>query len=124
MLALLLSDDLMFTSRITWTGSSLGIRVVTARSAEQLKNLVAAEMPRCLLLDLQNSTLQVSELLSALPQPRPFVVGYGSHVDTATLQAARQAGCDLVVPRSKFVEMLPTALPDWCAASANPSTEE
>jgi hypothetical protein len=43
------------------------------------------------------------------------VVAYGSHVDTATLRAAREAGCDVVLPRSKFVEELPTALPTWLA---------
>ena len=41
------------------------------------------------------------------------VVGYGSHVDAATLHAARVAGCDPVLPRSKFVEELPGALPGW-----------
>jgi hypothetical protein len=43
----------------------------------------------------------------------PRVVAYGSHVDTATLRAAREAGCDPVLPRSKFVEELPSALPHW-----------
>ena len=36
----------------------------------------------------------------------PTIIGYGSHVDTATLKAARDAGCDVVLPRSKFVEEL------------------
>ena len=31
----------------------------------------------------------------------------------AGLRAAREAGCDLVLPRSKFVEELPRALPGW-----------
>jgi len=41
------------------------------------------------------------------------VVGYGSHVDADTLHAARVAGCDPVLPRSRFVEELPTALAGW-----------
>jgi hypothetical protein len=42
-------------------------------------------------------------------------VAYGSHVDTESLRAARAAGCDRVLPRSKFIEELPSALPDWFA---------
>ena len=30
------------------------------------------------------------------------VVGFGSHVDSETLDAARAAGCDEVLPRSRF----------------------
>ena len=52
--------------------------------------------------------------LAALPH-RPRVVAYASHVDTASLKAACDAGCDVVLPRSKFVADLPTALPEWLA---------
>jgi hypothetical protein len=51
------------------------------------------------------------------------VVAYGSHVDTERLRAARSAGCDPVLPRSKFVEELPKALPQWLLV-APPSTEQ
>ena len=43
----------------------------------------------------------------------PRVVAYGSHVDTASLQAARTAGCDPVLPRSKFVKELELGLKEW-----------
>jgi DNA-binding NarL/FixJ family response regulator len=115
MQAYLLSDDLLFTSRITGTARALGLEVQALRSPAQLHALLAQHGARCLLVDLHLPGLTIAELLCALPQPRPFVVGYGSHVDAATLKAARDAGCDLVLPRSKFVEDLPTALPQWCA---------
>jgi CheY-like chemotaxis protein len=117
-LGYLLSDDLIFTSRITGTARDLGHEVRTARNAAGLANLIAQQMPQCVLLDLHNPGLSISDLLSQLPMPRPFVVGYGSHVDTATLKAARDAGCDLVLPRSKFVEEIPQALPQWLAGTA------
>jgi CheY-like chemotaxis protein len=113
MIGYLLSDDLIFTSRIVGTAAAAGLTVQVACSQAQLANLLAAETPRCLLLDLHNPGLAIAELIAGLPQPRPFVVGYGSHVAVATLQAARDAGCDLVLPRSKFVEQLPTSLPAW-----------
>jgi DNA-binding NarL/FixJ family response regulator len=112
----LLSDDLLFISRITGTARALGIDMQAVRSPAQLANLVGQNAARCLLVDLHCPGLSIAELLQALPEPRPFVVGYGSHVDTATLRAAREAGCDLVLPRSKFVEDLPQALPQWFAS--------
>jgi CheY-like chemotaxis protein len=116
---LLLSDDLMFTSRVSGTARSLGQQVRPARSAEALRQLARQQPPPCVILDLANDTLDVADLVGWLKkqcQPPPFVVAYGSHVDTATLRAAREAGCDLVLPRSRFVEELPKSLGDWLAA--------
>jgi CheY-like chemotaxis protein len=117
-LGYLLCDDLIFTSRITGTARDLGHEIRPVRNAAQLVNLIAQQTPQCLLVDLHNPGLSISDLMQRLPAPRPFVVGYGSHVDTATLKAAREAGCDLVLPRSKFVEDLCQALPQWLAGSA------
>jgi DNA-binding response OmpR family regulator len=109
----LLSDDLIFTSRITATARAAGLDVQTARTVQQLGNLLAARTPQCLLIDLQNPGLSIGELIQGLPEPRPFVVAYGSHVDTARLRAASDAGCNLVLPRSKFVDELGKSLPVW-----------
>ena len=68
-----------------------------------------------MLVDLHNPGLDLPRLLDdlkALGAP-PRVVAYGSHVEAATLHAARVAGCDPVLPRSRFVEDLPEALPGW-----------
>jgi CheY-like chemotaxis protein len=117
---LLLSDDLLFTSRITGTARHLGLVVRTARSGAALLELAQAQTPRCVLVDLANPGLVIADLLADLRNccsPVPRVVAYGSHVDTATLRAARAAGCDVVLPRSQFVEELPSGLPEWFAAS-------
>ena len=116
---LLLSDDLIFSSRITGTARALGLAVEPARSAEALVELARQQAPRCVLLDLANPGLVLGGLLRQLAEVCPVlprVVAYGSHVDTATLRAAREAGCDPVLPRSKFVEELPRALPEWLSA--------
>ena len=102
---LLLSDDLIFTSRITGTAKDLGIPARWARNAVTLIKLSIAEAPDLVILDLANPGLVLPELLAALPN-RPRVLAYGSHVDAESLKAARAAGCDLVLPRSAFVERL------------------
>lgn len=114
--ALLLCDDLMFASRITGEARALNLTVKPARSLEQFFNLARQEAPSCVLLDLAFPGLDLSELFRRLGEAwpsMPRVVAYGSHVDTERLKAARAAGCDPVLPRSKFVEELPQALPRW-----------
>lgn len=116
---LLLSDDLIFTSRITGTARDLGLSIRAARSANALTELARQQTPCCVILDLANPGLSVPDLLAELREActtMPLVVAYGSHVDAAGLHAAREAGCDVVWPRSKFVEELPTALPGWLDA--------
>ena len=115
--ALLLSDDLIFTSRVTGTARDLGLQVTPARSPDALLALARRQPPACVIVDLSNPGLVIGELIAGLCglPLRPRVVAYGSHVDTATLRAAREAGCDVVLPRSKFVEELPAALPNWLA---------
>jgi DNA-binding NarL/FixJ family response regulator len=115
---LLLSDDLIFTSRVTGTARAQGLLVEAVRSPEALLALARDAAPRCVLIDLHNPGLNLPELLRQLREAcpaMPRLVAYGSHVDTETLRAARAAGCDLVLPRSKFVEDLPAALPGWLA---------
>ncbi len=111
---LLLSDDFLFGSKITATARSLGLTVKTARNVDALLGL-RAPAPRCVVIDLANPGLDIAQLAHALRAvaPPPFLVAYGSHVDAATLKAARDAGCDVVLPRSKFVEELPTQLATW-----------
>jgi CheY-like chemotaxis protein len=116
---LLLSDDLIFASRITGTAGALGLAIQQARTPESLVNLARTQPPDGVLIDLGHPGLVLGELLDQLRQVcavMPQVVAYGSHVDTASLRAARAAGCDPVLPRSKFVEDLATELPKWLTA--------
>jgi DNA-binding NarL/FixJ family response regulator len=114
---LLLSDDLIFTSRIVGTARGLGLSLLAARSADGLVELAQRSPPRCVIIDLDNPALDLPALLHSLKEiaPRLRVVAYGPHVDAERLRAARAAGCDLVLPRSKFVEQLEKELPGWFA---------
>jgi CheY-like chemotaxis protein len=115
-IGLLLCDDMIFTSRITGTARALGLTMKVASSVDKLQALASAEPPGGVIVDLSNPGLAIDELIGWLRdnvKPMPRVVAYGSHVDTATLRQAREAGCDLVLPRSKFVEELPVKLPEW-----------
>jgi DNA-binding NarL/FixJ family response regulator len=112
---LLLSDDLLFTSRITGTARALGLNVNSVRSFDALLAQAVQRRPACVILDLGMPGLVLAELFRQLGDDRPRVVAYGSHVDAESLRAARAAGCDPVMPRSQFVEVLSSALPGWFA---------
>ena len=116
---LMLCDDLIFTSKVTGTARALGLAVQAARSPTVLLEAARRAAPRCVIVDLHVPGLDLPDLMRQLADvcpDMPRVVAYGSHVEAATLHAARVAGCDPVWPRSKFVEELPQALPDWLAA--------
>ena len=124
MSGLLLSDDLIFTSRITGTARALGLSMQTARDVPLLQALARQQAPTGVIVDLANPGLAIADLIVWLKEniwPMPRVVAYGSHVDVETLKKARAAGCDLVLPRSKFVEDLPVQLPEWLSARGAPS---
>ena len=90
---LLLSDDLLFISRITGTARSLGLELKPARAAAELLSQARSQTPACVLVDLQNPGLDIAAAVRNLKGTgNPYIVGYGSHVDTATLKAARAAG--------------------------------
>jgi CheY-like chemotaxis protein len=114
--ALLLCDDLMWVSRISSTGQALGYRILGAPSVEKLEALARREQPRWIILDLATSKSSAAEVVSRLRAASgasPRFTAFGSHVDTATLQAARDAGCDPVLTRSQMAESLPELLKQW-----------
>lgn len=110
---LVLSDDLLFTSRLTTQAARRGIAVAVVSSVDKFAELVARHAPPCVVLDLHHPRLELESLLASLTPRPPRVVGYGSHVDAPTLSAARAAGVDPVWPRSKFAEEAGEALAGW-----------
>jgi hypothetical protein len=92
-----IATDLMLSSRVAETLGSAGHEVASAPSLaeaplEEVDVLIAD-------LDVENP-----EALVGLGMP---VLGYYSHVDVETRQAAEAAGVDMVVPRSRMARELP-----------------
>jgi len=111
---LLLCDDLIFSSKVSATGRAHGIPVTVARSISSLMKKAGEHSPACVIIDLHHSELDLTVVLAELKmESAPRIIGFGSHVDAALLRAAREAGCDLVMPRSQFHKLLETDLPSW-----------
>lgn len=92
-----LTADLMLGSKVEATLSAAGHEVTLSPSLQEAPldeaDLIVAD------LDLGNP-----EALVGLGVP---VLGYYSHVDVDTREAAEAAGIDLVVPRSRLARELP-----------------
>ncbi|TWU08762.1 hypothetical protein CA54_39990 [Symmachiella macrocystis] len=101
--ALLLSGDLFFTSKITGTAQAVGLHMdVRASIPEEIPGPAAGGY-RLVIIDLAQPSIVPAEVIARLSATdRPYVIAYGSHVATAKLQAARDAGCNEVLPRSRF----------------------
>jgi PleD family two-component response regulator len=107
-------DDLLFTSKIRSAAGQLGIPVSFARSREAALNDMRATRPALVVLDLNNPRTDPLGIVGAMQQDDQLrhiaTVGYVSHVDTATIEAARQAGVGEVLARSAFTTKLPDIL--------------
>jgi hypothetical protein len=92
-----IASDLMLGSKVEATLGAAGHEVTTSPSLEESTwdgiDLIVAD------LDVENP-----EALVGLGMP---VLGYYSHVDVETKEAAEAAGIDLVVPRSRMARELP-----------------
>jgi CheY-like chemotaxis protein len=107
---LLLSRDLIFTSKITGTARELGHRVMVAGNSALALAMIEQWRPKVVFVDLAAGDLVSTPALIAYQKtaaPGTPFVAFGSHVDTDALAAARDAGCDPVLPRSKFSSELP-----------------
>lgn len=113
--ALLVSRDLFFTSKVTGTAAALGIIVRVVGDVKTAAQLADETPYQCVLIDLADAGLNVSEFFAHWKSERPVpVIAFGSHVATARLQEARDAGCTEVMPRSRFSANLPELLKQYC----------
>lgn len=102
--------DLFFRSKIRAVAEAAGVTVQFARSFDELQKLLPASgVATRVIIDLNDRALRPLEILPGLATAGHQVIGFLSHVDVSTANAARDAGCT-VLPRSKFVENMPAIL--------------
>ncbi|MBP3960646.1 hypothetical protein J8F10_35935 [Gemmata sp. G18] len=113
---LMLCDDLIFFSRVSGAARAAGLTVRMVRTQTDLLVAARSAAPGGIILDVHNPGLDLPGLLAELKtvcEVVPRVTAYGSHVEADVLRAARQAGCDRVLPRSQFVKDLEAKIGAW-----------
>ena len=100
----LLSTDLMMISRIDGAARRYQLSTVTANNQQTAIKEVETDNCCAVLVDLQVSGLNITQLVSSIRNASPDVniLAYGPHVHEDKLAAARDAGCDKVLSRGQF----------------------
>jgi CheY-like chemotaxis protein len=103
-------DDLIFSVRISTAARQLGVDVYFERDAAQVVPRIREKRPALVIFDLNSGRLDpLGAIRSIKTDPELQSVrtlGFVSHVDSETIDAARRAGIDQVLARSAFVERL------------------
>jgi CheY-like chemotaxis protein len=103
---LAVSTDLFFASRIRSAAGAAGCSVQFVSSLEA----AGAQIARLALVDL-DASLDIAAVIGRLKAGGvETVVAFGPHLNTAARKAAREAGADRVLAKSKFVTELPRLL--------------
>jgi CheY-like chemotaxis protein len=104
-----LVDDMFFASKINAAVAQAGREVERIKNREQLEQLAAAP-PSLVIVDLNSDRIDPFEAIEFLKSANDLrdipVVGFVSHVQTELIRRAQAAGCDYVLPRSAFSQML------------------
>jgi CheY-like chemotaxis protein len=107
-------DDLMFTSKIRATATQLGLPISFARSVDAALAEMRKSPPSLVILDLNNPRIDALAIVAGIKQDPSLstvrTVGFASHVQVDTIEAARRAGVDEVLARSAFAQNLPAIL--------------
>lgn len=103
-------DDLFFVAKIRATAEAVGVRVRFSRSQQSAINEAREANPSLVIVDLQAKQFDPFMLCSTLkadPQLEGVrLLGFFSHVQTALMRQAKDAGYDFVLPRSAFSHRL------------------
>ncbi len=99
---LALVDDLFFQAKMMETARHVGVPLRVVSSGAALVEAAAAQAPALVLVDLNARQGALEGLTQLCAGGQTPVVAFLSHVQTDLAAQARAAGCQEVLPRSKF----------------------
>jgi len=114
----LVSSDLMFISKVKEVAAAAHAEVKVARSLQALEAALATVIsPGALMIDLEKTGIPKGDLrepVARLTAQGWRVVSFFSHVHEEVAGEAVDLGLGEVMPRSKFVRVLPSLFPPSC----------
>lgn len=107
-------DDLLFSSKIRATAKQVGVELTFARTPSDILQQARTLKPSLVIFDINSEKADPIGTVAALkadPELKDIpTTGFVSHVNTALIMAARNAGMDEVMARSAFATNLPQIL--------------
>ena len=107
-------DDLLFSSKIRTVAKQAGVDVTFARTPDEILERMRTLKPALVIFDLNSAKADPINTVSAIKRDPDIAsirtVGFVSHVDSATIAAARNAGVDEIMARSAFAAQLADVL--------------
>lgn len=116
MAVVFLCPNLMFASRVSGAATVLKVPMQVLANAGDLAAKLT-DQTRLVIIDLGQNGLDLPKVVADVrfKAPAARIVAFGSHVNEVALAAARDAGCDDVMPNSQFdrtyVELLRSVVP-------------
>ena len=107
-------DDLLFSSKIRTVAKQAGVDVTFARTPDEILDRMRTLKPALVIFDLNSAKADPINTVSAIKRDPDIAsirtVGFVSHVDSATIAAARNVGVDEIMARSAFAAQLADVL--------------
>ena len=107
-------DDLLFSSKIRATAKQVAVDITFARTRDEILAQARALRPSLIVFDVNSQKSDPINTVAALKADEELrnipTTGFVSHVNTALILAAREAGMDEVMARSAFAANLPAIL--------------
>lgn len=119
MSVVLLSFDLMSSSRVAAAAQQVGIPCTTAMSVAALDDRLVDGV-RLVLIDLSTPGVVPSVLVPKIRtslKVRPHIIAFGPHVHGELLEEAETSGCDRVLTRGEFFSRVVEILAGTVAAA-------
>ena len=105
---LVLVPDLMFSTRIEDAAKHLGYPIHSLEANDDADAVFARWSPALLVVSLDAANWE--HTVQAAKRAGARVLAFGSHKNIDLMQAAKAAGCDEVVARSRMASELPNLL--------------
>jgi hypothetical protein len=106
------SSDLMLTAQLEAPARSAGIGLVVATTPTALAEALSGEPPTLALIDAADIAFAFQETCDLIRRLAPDVtcIAIYPHVRGDLRELAQAAGCDLILPRSRFFGDIPASL--------------
>jgi DNA-binding NarL/FixJ family response regulator len=103
-------DDLLFSSKIRAAAKHAGVELTFARTPAEILERARSGRPALAIFDLDSAKTDPVATIAALKTDPDLAsirtLAFASHVHTALIGAAREAGAEQVLPRSAFASNL------------------